>query len=128
MTNPKPSRTRWKIALGVVVLFAAVGWLVVWPAYQRHRAIQEIERVGGWVVREQTGPQWLRKWGIEFDRVTEVHFDETGITDDGLKHLVGLSSLRTLSLHESQISDDGLKHLAGLSNRSSPVEWKICVS
>ena len=50
MTNPKPSRTRRRIAVAVVVLFTAVGWLVAFPAYQRHRAIQEIERVGGFVV------------------------------------------------------------------------------
>jgi hypothetical protein len=28
MTNPRPSSTRWRIAIAVVVMFAAVAWLV----------------------------------------------------------------------------------------------------
>ena len=87
MPNPKPSRTHWKIALAVVVLFAAVGWLVAFPAYRRHRAIQEIERVGGEVGRETVGPLWLSQWGFEFGRVIEVHLEGTEITDDGVKML-----------------------------------------
>jgi len=140
MTNPKPSRTRWKIALGVVVLFAvAVGWLVAWPAYQRHRAIAEIERVGGTVVRDTVGPQWLQKFGIGsndviFDlfrpqatdetlkhlsglsNLQDLWLDNQGITDNGLKHLSGLSNLQELSLNNTAITDNGLKHLSGLSN------------
>ena len=116
MTNPKPSRTRWKIALGVVVLFAVVGWLVAWPAYQRHRAIQEIERVGGETIRETVGPQWMIQLGFGFHRVTGFILDETEITNDGLKHLSCLNSFHVLSLDGTRITDNGLKHLSGLTN------------
>ena len=135
MTNPKPSRKRWRIALAVVVVFAAVGWLVGFPAYQRHRAIQEIERVGGKVYRETVGPNWLRQWGIGFERITKVSFCGTGttedwkqilnspsyldrgdISDDTLKHLGSLTSLESLSFNHTNITEDGLKHLSNLTN------------
>ena len=88
MTNPKPSRKRWTIGLAVVVLFAAVAWLVAFPAYKRHRAIQEIERVGGTVWKETVGPKWLQKLGFGFDRVyvvrlnTAAHLDTFGRFDN----------------------------------------------
>ncbi len=118
VTNPKPLRTRWKIALGVVVLFAAVGWLAADRQSKRHRAIQEIERVGGVVIREETGPKWLRRWGIVFDRVVMVTLAGTKISDDGLKHLnlSNLTNLQRLWLDGTEISDEGLKNLGGLKN------------
>ncbi|MBT6483106.1 MAG: hypothetical protein HOK71_00365 [Planctomycetaceae bacterium] len=116
MSDPKPTRRRWKIALGVVVLFAFVGWLVAWPAYKRHRAIQEIERVGGSVRRQDVGPQWLQKLGFSFERVVQVNLHDTSITDDGLRNLSSLTNFRWLVLDRTRISDDGLEHLSGLTN------------
>ena len=72
MTKPKPSRTRWKVALGVTVMFAVMGWLFAWPAYERHRAIQEIKRVGEDVGRESVGPQWLSQWSIGRDEASVI--------------------------------------------------------
>ena len=116
MTNPKPSRKRWRIAVAVVVVFALVGWLVAFSAYKQHRAIQEIERLGGYVNRETVGPQWLQKLGFGIDRVVEVDLEGTEITDDGLQHLSSLPNLGCLRLDGTRISDDGLKHLSGLAN------------
>ena len=116
MTNPQPSRKRWRIAVAVVVLFAAVGSLVAWPAYKRHRAIQEIERLSGEVLREPVGPKWLSRWGIRVTHVNIVALDGTEITDDGLKHLSSLTDLEWLFLNNTKISDGGLKHLSGLTN------------
>jgi hypothetical protein len=116
MTKPKPSRKRWRIVLAMAVLFSAVGWLVAFPAYKRHRAVQEIERVSGWVESETVGPQWLQKLGFGFDRVWMVYLVGTEITDDGLQHLSSLTNLKCLSLSGTHVSDDGLKHLSGLTN------------
>ena len=106
MTNPKPTRTRLKFALGVVVLFAVVGWFVAWPAYQRHRAIAEIERVGGHAI---AGMFW-------FDSVVIVRLDETGIDDEGLTHIGNLTELKFVNLTHTRISDAGLVHLKGMTN------------
>ncbi|MBT6153202.1 MAG: hypothetical protein HOL01_02015 [Planctomycetaceae bacterium] len=123
MTEPKPSRRRWKIALGVVVLFAVVGWLVAYPAYQRHRAIEEIERLGGAVYYRETGPQWLSRWGINFERVEAVDLRytvKTGggykATDNTLQYVSSLTSVESLYLGGADITDDGLRHLTGLTN------------
>jgi hypothetical protein len=116
MTNPKSSRTRLKVVLFVVVLLAVVGWFIARPAYQRHGAIQEIERVGGVVHKETVGPQWLSQWGFRFGRVTFVDLGGTEISDDGLKHLSRLQSLNSLSLNFTGVSDDGLKHVSSLPN------------
>ena len=113
MTKPHPSRTRWRIALGVVV-FAAVAWLVAFPAYKRHRAIQEIHRLGVGVGRETVGPQWLRSWGVGFDRVVRVDLRNTKLTNNGLKHLSVLKHLQLLSLRDTEVNDNGLKHLGML--------------
>ena len=82
MANPKPSRKRWKIALGVVFLFAVVVWPVAWPAYKQHRAIAEVERLGGSVGRESVGPKWLQQLGFGFDRIVQVNLASTQVTDD----------------------------------------------
>ena len=111
MTNPKPSRKRWRIALVAAVLFAAVGWMVTFPAYERHRAIQEIERVGGYAERTTVGPKWLSQWGFEIGRVVQVELDGTAITDDGLKHFSGLTNLEYLMLGGTRVTDDGVKML-----------------
>ena len=120
MTKSKPFRTRLKIALAVTVLFAVMGWLVVFPVYQRHRAIVEIIlRVDGSIDRETSGPQWLRQWGIKFDHVDKVNLAGTNITDNGLRHFNGLTNLTALYLGQTNITDDGLKHLSRLANLES---------
>jgi Leucine-rich repeat (LRR) protein len=40
---------------------------------------------------------------------------DTNVTDDGLKHLQGLTQLRTLDLSATNVTDAGLKHLQGLT-------------
>ena len=116
MTNPKPLRKRWKTALVAVLVFVAVGWLVAWPAYQRHRAVEEIERGGGEVGRAITGPQWLQKLGIGFDRVVFIDLFRSQVTDETLKHLSRLTSLQVLWLDRTRTTDNGLKLLSRLTN------------
>ncbi len=46
----------------------------------------------------------------------ELHLNYTQITDAGLAHLSGLTSLQELDLYGTQISDAGLVHLEGLTS------------
>ena len=112
MTDSPSSRTRWLIALAVVLLMAAMGWVVVSPAYKRFKVVQEIEQVGGRVDRERFQPPWLRPSGIEFQRVNWVDLDGTEFNDVGMQHLSSLRNLRYLYMNNTKISDDGLKHLS----------------
>jgi hypothetical protein len=109
VTKPKPSRKRWNIALGVVALFAVVGWfdvVVGWPAHERNSAIGEIERVDGWVVWEQVPVKLFGRY-----YVTHVFLSDTRISDKGLRYLSSLKNLQFLGLTNTKISDAGLKHL-----------------
>ena len=84
MTDPKPSRKRWKIALGVVVMFAAVGWLVAYP---------------GEIITETVGPQWLRQWG--FEKKVGVDLGKSDIADIDLKPLRRLPNFEYVGLRET---------------------------
>ncbi len=48
--------------------------------------------------------------------LTRLYLSGTRITDDGLKHLTGLTKLEQLYLVETDITDAGLVHLRGLSS------------
>ena len=48
--------------------------------------------------------------------IARVDLNSTQISDAGLVHLAGLTSLRTLRLMDTQITDAGLVHLAGLTS------------
>ena len=53
---------------------------------------------------------------ISIQGIVEVNLWNTQITDAGLVHLEGLTSLRTLHLYNTQITDAGLVHLQGLTS------------
>ena len=50
------------------------------------------------------------------DSLKRLYLRGTRITDDGLKHLTGLTKLEKLDLVETGITDAGLVHLRGLSS------------
>lgn len=52
--------------------------------------------------------------GQIFDECYKLNLDNTQVSDDGLKHLAGMTSLTKLRLSNTQIKGEGLKHLAGL--------------
>jgi hypothetical protein len=66
------------------------------PTPQTVQAIADIEKLGGRV--------WLNKSGEVFS----VSFNDTQVTDAGLKHLKGLPSLKTLGLRDTQVTGAGL--------------------
>ena len=102
--------------------------LTTFPYHREQFAVRELERVGGKHSTEWSGPEWIKGgpewlqkiiydgWLSWFDRVWSVNLGETAISDEGLKHLGGLTNLLHLSLENTQISDEGLKHLGGLTN------------
>src|SRR5262249_61895470 len=55
-------RPLW-IGMGAIVLvLTTIALRVGVPIYRQQVAIREIERLGGWVVTEERGPNWLRRW------------------------------------------------------------------
>jgi len=50
--------------------------------------------------------------------IKALHLGGSDITNDGLKHIVGMTKLEYLTLHYTQITDEGLEHLRGLSKLS----------
>ena len=72
-------------------------------------AIAEIKKLGGLCGFDEHSPG---------KPVLRVVFNSTQITDAGLVHLKGLTSLRSLSLRYTQITDAGLQHLKELTNLS----------
>ena len=48
--------------------------------------------------------------------LTALILNDTQITDEGLAHLNGLTRLTALDLHDTQITDAGLVHLKGLTS------------
>ncbi len=52
----------------------------------------------------------------EQGEIVEVNLSNTQITNRGLMHLAGLTSLRVLGLGATQITGTGLVHLAGLTS------------
>ena len=64
---------------------------------------------------------WITDVGMAhlsgFSNLSELKIDATYITNDGLAHLSNLGNLKKLSLRDiNSVSDAGLKHLAGLTS------------
>jgi len=100
----------------VVATLLAIG-LMVWVPYQREQsAIREISRMGCVVFMDPSGPDWLReRIGDErmyrFNKVVGANLNETHVTDAGLEHLKGLTSLRYLVITGTQVTDAGVEKL-----------------
>jgi hypothetical protein len=133
----KPKRRWLQFSLGtafLVVTALCVGlslWVV--PAQRQRRAVKAIEALGGTVDyvpflalvqgsgvsdprASETFPiTFLRRWlpPDYFDDVLTVLLTNTRLTDAGLVHLRGLTSLQTLGLGNTQNTDAGLAHLQG---------------
>ncbi len=127
MNAPTKSNRPWRvIAVVVVLLLAVTVWLAAVPLYQRHVAIQEIERLEGSIDYESISPDWLvdsgmdgwlRRVGIKLDRVRRVGlYHNAGVTDAALRHLGNLTDLVVLDLRGTDVTDDGLVHLTGITN------------
>ncbi|MDA7527666.1 hypothetical protein N8590_01620 [bacterium] len=72
---------------------------------QNNKAIEAIKALGGRVKLDDSGI--ARSVNLDYS---------TKLTDAGLAHLRGLTSLTTLNLSSDKITDAGLAHLKGLTN------------
>ena len=119
-STPKTPRLR-RCCLAGVVLYVISHSGNFWHSGQQQASIGEVERRGGYVWTDYGGPDWLRaligsKRMKLFDPVLGIHFKGSQITDTGLSHLSGLTTLEWLELGNTQVSDQGLRYLNGLSN------------
>ena len=131
-TDTPPRQRRWnplslRMFVAILSLLGAASalWIGV-PAYRQHVAIREIELLGGYVVTEERGPDWLRQWFSRetmrrFEIARNVNLSETEVTDEALRCVECLGDLEELNLSRTRITDEGLKRLKDLTN----LDWLI---
>ncbi len=89
------------------------------PNALQDAAIAAIRKLGGRVTIDTKSP----------DRpVIFVFLGGTQVTDAGLEHLKGLTSLQTLDLGDTFVSDAGLEHLKGLTSLQNLSLWDTKVT
>ncbi|PHS06121.1 MAG: hypothetical protein COA78_14620 [Blastopirellula sp.] len=76
----------------------------LYQARQRLLAVEWVLANGGMVAFNESG------------EVNYVNLHDTQITDAGLEHLKGMTSLTFLMLNNTQVTDSGLEHLKGLTS------------
>lgn len=107
---------RWRILL-LIPLAAIVLAAVYGPRqYRQKNALAALKERGAIVRTEPLGlPLVETLAGKEYDQIiTEVYWVNADVTDDDLKLLSGLKTLRKLELTGSKVTGAGLEHLAGL--------------
>jgi WD40 repeat protein len=108
---PRPRRNWLRFSLRTLLILAplaavgmGLGFRAWYANYVERRAVEEIERVGGKVVRNEGG------------EVVSVELPGTNIDDEKLRqlipHLANLRRLETLVLVSNKITDEGLLMLA----------------
>ena len=104
------------------------------PKAEEAKAIAEIEKLGGYVTRDEKSPDKpvisVSLFGgedadaglVKLECLTHLHdlnLMFTKITDTGLAHLEGLTKLQKLELQGTKVTDAGLVHLKGLTQLQS---------
>jgi Leucine-rich repeat (LRR) protein len=127
-----PRRRRWiPLSLRMFVLIVALvgvssALCCGVPACRQWMASREVERLGGTVSIEPTGPNWLyaltggRKTmlfekAVGLSKLETLSLEDTAVTDAGLAHLAALTNLTSVSLGNSRVTDLGLAHFNGLT-------------
>jgi Leucine Rich repeat len=119
----------------VVFRFAVLASVFLVTAVRAHeieeKAIKEIERLGGKVIRNETaegkpvvGVDFFSlpvsdadlKHLAKFPGLKELYLGSTDVTDAGIKELGALKELDTLYLSSTKVTDTALKDLARLKN------------
>ncbi len=117
------------LVLIAMVLLVGGGALTVWLPYHREQQlIAEVERLGGEATTGTVRPLWYPEAADAggfwlFEKVRNLDLRNTGVSDDGLANLRGLTNLRMLFVDGTQISDVGLEHL-----RESTDVWGLSLA
>jgi hypothetical protein len=118
MRLPRPHLTLRVLLLLVAAVAVVIGWHAR-GLHLRLSAITQLEAKGG-IVRfaddEPAGPAWLR-WVFgddAFSTVYVVKLSGEQFTDDDMKLLRHVPTVRSLHLSMTPITDEGLKHIARL--------------
>jgi len=107
------------LALGFSLAVVASGWAAeVNP--EQAKAIAEIEKLGGRVTLDEKSPS---KPVIGVNLTCSLK-----VTDAGLVHLKGLTTLRSLNLGNTKATDAGLEHLRGLADLHKLILWDTWVT
>src|SRR5260370_42201108 len=88
----------WIGLVTAVLVVVAAGLQVIIPVWRQQRAIREIRRLGGRIVIEKGGPEWLReRVGDEhmkyFDRVVKADLTVKSVDDSTLRQVAALDNL-----------------------------------
>ncbi len=97
---------RGTLAIGAISELSTGGGAVLVPGRTPAEAIAEIQNLGGSFARDERSPN---------KPVIRVILYGAQVTDARLKHLEGLTQLRTLTLSLTKVDDSGLQHLRGMS-------------
>ena len=126
MNAPTKSTRPWRIIAVVVVLLLAVTvWLIAVPLYKRNAAIQALKRWPAAIVSQSIAPAWLensgvnawlRRVGIDLDRVEIVNFCLRPADEEALRHIAQLTNVKELGLAGARVADEDLVHLRALTN------------
>ncbi len=124
------------LVAGIAV--ALVGQAAAQPAAEQHQqAAEALAKLGAKVKTEKAADgtaytfvscyekSFVSNWkGTQADlkhlkgltNLKSLYIRLPGVTDEGLQHLKDLTTLKALDLHTCQITDAGLKHLQGLAD------------
>ena len=120
----KPKRRWMQVSLRTVLVLVTLLCvaLSMWgvPAERQRRAVAAVQELDGSVFYVEADPAsemfpvtFLRRWlpPDYCDEINYVDLSRTEVTDAGLAHLQGLTSLQVLYLDSTQVTDAGLAEL-----------------
>ena len=103
----------------VLTIFVVLSTWAAWKGVridERQTAIREIKRLGGLIVPQDGGPDWLRQlvgdsWMVPLDTIEKIYLDDSMLDDDGLARLKVFTELKVLSVYDTRVSEAGIKVL-----------------
>src|SRR5436190_4272262 len=110
----------WVFLLSLALVASAIAIPLAVSVHRERAAIPLIVALGGDVRQRTRGPAWFRhlcdNWlPGSLERVHHVNLSGAEFTDADLTSLECLGELEWLALNRSSLTNDGMRHLQGLS-------------